>query len=122
MESSKSDMSVNGSLAGNKSNIGQLAQSIGNMSIFSKKGTICDAGLQIGKRCEFFHQDILEMPGCYRCWKYNECSDKNCRWCVRGFCMNGQLCNNIYAKYLYYNEKDEYCSICGIRQEQEGRR
>ena len=58
MESSKPEaviMSVN---------IGQLAQSIGHMSIYSKKGTICDVGMQIGERCEFFHYDTGEMSGC----------------------------------------------------------
>ena len=39
------------------------------------------------------------------------------RMCVvsREFCMNEQLCNNIYAKYLYYNDMDEYCSMSDMR-------
>ena len=119
------NMSVNSRSTENRSEIDQLGQGIGNMNIFSKKGTICEAGLKNrcnkGKICEFFHQDISQMPGCYMCLKYNTCSDKNCVWCVRGFCHNGQLCNNIYAQYLYYNEKDEYCSIGGILMEQKSR-
>ena len=107
---------------------GNLTETVSSRTVEenSNKGTICEAGLKNlckqGKTCEFFHHDISQMPGCYMCLKYNTCSDKNCVWCVRGFCHNGHLCNNIYAQYLYYNEKDEYCSICGIIMEQKSRR
>ena len=57
MEISKSEqykpeatnMSVNSRSTENRSGIDQLGQGIGNMNIFSKKGTICVAGLK--NRC-----------------------------------------------------------------------
>ena len=77
----------------------------------SNKGTICEAWLKRlykkGKTCEFFHDEhISQMPGCYMCLTYNGCYDKDCMWCVRGFCHNGSLCNNIYAQYLYYKDEE----------------
>ena len=110
--------------------MGQLTQSLGNMSISistyasilkkgisenhtetninkpveesSNKDTICKAWLKRlckkGNSCDFFHNEhASQMPGCYMCFKYNRCWDKDCIWFVRGFCHNGPLCNNIYA-------------------------
>ena len=47
------------------------------------------------------------MPGCYPCYRFNNCGSSNCNWCVRGFCQNGPRCSNIYAQYIYFKDIEE---------------
>ena len=86
---------------------------------------ICQAWLRgfckDSKVCKFFHDEqALKLPGCYLCFKYNGCWDSHCKYCIRGFCMKGSQCSNIYNQYgkhmRTYETFEIYRNQNGIRE------
>ena len=109
-------------------NIGHITQKLENVSVASnseikftdanilKKGdvekssenSLDNSNMQISTIQNRLSGDWHKnMPGCYPCFKYNNCSSSNCRWCTTGFCHNGPMCSNIYAQYIYYKDGEE---------------
>ena len=84
----------------------------------SRRVEICQAWLRRlckddGNSCKFFHDDIAsKIPGCYLCYKYDQCWDSSCKFCTRGFCRKGAQCKNIYSTFgshkRYYKSIKKY--------------